>query len=101
MVVVLANSLPDRIRGRMKLWFIEPKPNVFVSGITDHVAQKVTDYLMANCPTDSGVIIFRSLTEAPGYRIHTLGIPNKRLVKISGLQLILEKIVEISPAKKL
>ena len=91
MVVVVANDLPARIRGRMKLWFIEPRPNVFVSGITDHVALKVTEYLMANCPEDSGVIIFRSLPESPGYRIHAIGVPDKKIVKRSGLQLIVEK----------
>ena len=48
MVVVVANSLPDRIRGRMKLWFVEPRANVFVSGISDHVALQVTEYLVNN-----------------------------------------------------
>ena len=91
MVVVIANSLPDRIRGRMKLWFIEPRANIFVSGITDHVAVKVTDYLLENCPRESGVVIFRSLPETPGYQIHVIGIPDKKILKQSGLQLIIEK----------
>ena len=38
MIVVVADSIPPAIRGRMKLWFIEPKPNVFVSGVKDTVA---------------------------------------------------------------
>ena len=40
MVVVVADQIPDAVRGKMKLWFIELKPNVFVSGINDHVAKK-------------------------------------------------------------
>ena len=63
MIVVIANSLPDRIRGRMKLWFIEPKPNVFVSGVTDHVADKVVSYLLDNCPLESGLLVFKSVGE--------------------------------------
>lgn len=90
MVVVVANSLPDRVRGRMKLWFIEPRANVFVSGVTDHVALRVTQYLLGNCPAESGVIIFRSLSKAPGYQIHTIGKPDRNIVRLSGLQLILE-----------
>ena len=58
MIVVIANSLPDRIRGRMKLWFIEPKPNVFVSGVTDHVADKVVSYLLDNLNSRSVSCIF-------------------------------------------
>ena len=91
MVIVVANSLPNRIRGRMKLWFIEPRANTFVSGITDHVAMKVTDYLLENCPKESGVIIFRSTTKTPGYQIHTLGITDKKILRKSGLQLVIEK----------
>lgn len=29
MVVVVADQIPDAVRGKMKLWFIELKPNVF------------------------------------------------------------------------
>lgn len=28
MLVVIANDLPDAVRGRLKLWFVEPRPNV-------------------------------------------------------------------------
>ncbi|MGN1189874.1 MAG: type I-E CRISPR-associated endoribonuclease Cas2e [Candidatus Ornithospirochaeta sp.] len=44
----------------MKLWFIEPKPNVFVSGVKDSVAKSVIDYLYENCPLESNMIIFDS-----------------------------------------
>lgn len=101
MVVVVANSLPDRIRGRMKLWFVEPRANVFVSGVSDHVALQVTEYLVNNCPTESGVIIFRSLADSPRYKIHTIGVPDKKIIKLSGLQLILEKEANaLTPEKK-
>ena len=73
MIVVIANSLPDRIRGRMKLWFIEPKPNVFVSGVTDHVADKVVSYLLDNCPLESGLLVFKSVGKTPYYKIFNLG----------------------------
>ena len=37
MLVVIANDLPPAVRGRMKLWFVEPRANMFVSGIKDSV----------------------------------------------------------------
>lgn len=46
MIVLIAQHLAPAVRGRLKLWFIEPKPNVFVSGIKDHQAEKVVEYLM-------------------------------------------------------
>ena len=93
MVVVVANDLPPAVRGRMKLWFIEPKPNVFVSGVKDSVADDVVEYLLESCPEDSGVVIVQEIPKPPGYRIRMLGEPKKRLTAITGLQLIVEKEV--------
>lgn len=92
MLVVVANDLPPAVRGRMKLWFIEPKPNVFVSGIKDSVAVTVIDYLYKHCPPESGVMIFRSLPRPPGYEIRTIGPTNKAMINISGLQLVIETL---------
>ncbi len=90
MLVVVANDLPPAVRGRMKLWFIEPRPNVFVSGIKDSVATTVIDYLYKHCPPESGIVMFRSISQSPGYEIRTIGPPRKPIVELSGLQLIIE-----------
>lgn len=92
MLVVLANDLPPAVRGRLKLWFVEPRPNVFVSGIKDSVAQAVVDYLYKHCPPEAGVIIFRSMPKSPGYEVRTIGPPRKPTIEISGLQLIIETL---------
>ena len=49
MVVVLANNIPPAVRGRMKLWFVEPRPNVFISAIKDSVADNVVKFLYKHC----------------------------------------------------
>jgi len=59
MVVVIANDLPPAVRGRMKLWFVEPRPNIFVSGIKDSVADDVVQYLVKSCPNSSGLMVFQ------------------------------------------
>lgn len=92
MLVVVANDLPPAVRGRMKLWFIEPRPNVFVSGVKDAVAETVVDYLYRHCPPESGLVIFRSRSQAPGYEIRTIGPPRKPLKSISGMQLVIETL---------
>ena len=91
MVVVIANDLPPAVRGRMKLWFVEPRPNIFVSGIKDSVADKVIEYLLESCPDSSGLLVFQRLNHAPGYKIYGAGDHNKKLCEITGLQLIVEK----------
>jgi CRISPR-associated protein Cas2 len=92
MLVVVANDLPPAVRGRMKLWFVEPKPNVFVSGIKDSVAVTVIEYLYKYCPPESGIVMFRSLPIPPGYEIKTIGPTKKALTSLTGLQLVIETL---------
>lgn len=97
MLVVIANDLPPAVRGRMKLWFIEPRPNVFVSGVKDAVAKKVVDYLYDHCPLESGLMIFRHIPETPCYEIRGIGDTKRNLTEISGLQLVIEKQILAEP----
>ncbi|WP_425313962.1 type I-E CRISPR-associated endoribonuclease Cas2e [Shewanella salipaludis] len=76
----------------MKLWFVEPRTNVFVSGVKDSVAKTVIDYLYQHCPPESGVMIFRSTSRPPGYEIRTIGPTKKKLLELSGLQLVIETL---------
>ena len=94
MLVVIANDLPPAVRGRMKLWFVEPRPNVFVSGIKDFLADKVVDYLYDHCPLESGLMIFQQIPMTPGYKIRGIGSTNRDLIEISGLQLVIEKQIQ-------
>jgi CRISPR-associated protein Cas2 len=96
MLVVLANHIPPAVRGRMKLWFVEPRPNVFVSGIKDSTADKVVSYLFEHCQFSSGLVVFQKTNKAPGYKIRSLGNASRELTEISGLQLILEKSGSVS-----
>ena len=91
MLVVIANDLPPAVRGRMKLWFVEPRPNVFVSGVKDSVGKAVVDYLYEHCPPESGLMVFRRINDVPGYEICGIGDTRRSIIDISGLQLVQEK----------
>ena len=95
MLVVVANDLPPAVRGRMKLWFIEPRANVFVSGVTDSVATTVVEYLYKHCPAESGLLIARSLSRPPGFELVSCGPTRKPIVTIGGLQLIIETLAAV------
>ena len=89
MLVVLANDIPPAVRGRMKLWFVEPRPNVFVSGIKDSVADDVVEFLYKHCPAESGLMVFKKVSQVPGYTIRGVGDTRRSMVEIDGLQLVL------------
>jgi CRISPR-associated protein Cas2 len=92
MMIIIANDLPPAIRGRLKLWFIEPRPNVFVSGVNEKVAKNIVAMLLKYCPPDSGMIIFNKIKLPPGFEIKYVGQPTREIMEINGLQLIAEKL---------
>lgn len=94
MIVVMADDIPPAVRGRMKLWFIEIRPNVFVSGVKDAVAKSVVEYLLTNARDSSSMVIIESTRKAPYYKISKLGYELGNIGAISGLPLIFERISE-------
>lgn len=91
MVVVIAKNIPPAVRGRMKLWFVEPRANVFVSGIKDAVADKVLKYLFSSCPADSGLLAFQRINRVPGFKIWGEGDPWRKITQIDGYPLMVDK----------
>ena len=91
MIVVMADYLHPAVRGRMKLWFIEIKPNVFVSGVKDATARNVVKYLHDSCDENSGLIIIEGTNKAPYYRILKKGSNLNYVRNITGLPLIFDK----------
>ncbi len=93
MLVVVADNIPPAVRGRMKLYFVEPRPGIFVSGLNDSLATEVANYLLSYS-RNGGMMIFQSLNRAPWFKIHTVGNVKKNIKNFNGLQLVLEKETE-------
>ena len=90
MIVIFAENLPPAVRGKLKLWTIEPSPGCFVGGISDALAERVASNLFEACPEKSSMLIIRSQREAPGYVIkQKIGTEaNQKLITLTGLQLM-------------
>lgn len=90
MTVIVTNNTPPAIRGMLKRWFIEPKPNVFVGTVNSRTRGKTIEYIRRNAP-DLGLLIIASDNSSQGFSIKTYGKTKRSLVKMSGLFLIAEK----------
>jgi len=93
MTVIIANDTPDAIRGMLKRWFIEPKPNVFVGTLNARTHAKTLDYIRRNA-RDFGMLIISSAPNCQGYVIETTGDTARKDVDLSGLKLIAEKWID-------
>ncbi len=93
MTVLVANDTPPAMRGLLKRWFVEPKPNVFVGTVNRRTRDKVLAYVKRNAKGMSFLI----LTSAPncqGFKIERWGNPDRRDVEISGLWLVGESWID-------
>ena len=93
MTILVCNDTPDAIRGMLKRWFIEPRPNVFVGTLNARTRQKVMDYVLRNAPESFGILAIHSATNCQGYLIDRIGPEGKsgrRPVEIAGIPLVAE-----------
>jgi CRISPR-associated protein Cas2 len=93
MTVIVANDTPDAIRGILKRWFIEPRPNVFVGTINRRTRDKTLEYIKRNAE-GLGMLIISSDNNCQGFKIQTHGATHRRDTEISGLWLVAEQWIE-------
>ena len=97
MTVIVANDTPDAIRGMLKRWFIEPRPNVFVGTLNARTHVKVMEYIVHQSPEDFGMLIISTAANCEGYQIERIGpcgCRGRKPVTISGVSLVAEAWVE-------
>ena len=87
MIILITNDLHPAVRGRIKLWFVELKPGDFVTGVSGYLSKKITQFLLKQ-KFGAGSLLIESTTNSPGYRIHSFGLPDKQVIRISDLQLV-------------
>lgn len=90
MTVLIANNTPDAIRGILKRWFIEPKPNVFVGTVNKKTRDKTIEYVLRNAQ-DLGLLMIATENNSQGFIIKNFGKTDRIPVKKSGHFLVAEK----------
>ncbi|XOV70438.1 MAG: type I-E CRISPR-associated endoribonuclease Cas2e [Verrucomicrobiota bacterium] len=93
MTVLIANDTLPAIRGMLKRWFIEPRPNVFVGTVNRRTRDKVLEYVKRNA-SGMSLLIITSEPNTQGFRIERWGNPDRRDTLMSGLQLVAEDWVD-------
>ena len=90
MTVIVANNVPPSVRGMLKRWFIEPKPNVYVGTVNRRTREKTLEYIFRNAPVNLGLLVIASDNSAQGFSIEVHGETKNTVAIESGLFLIAE-----------
>ena len=89
MTVIVANDVPPAARGLRRRWFVEPRPNVFVGSVNARTREKTLDYVRRNAPGLAMLVLFDE-ANSQGFTVLNYGATDRRLVRLCGLELILE-----------
>ena len=89
MTVIVANDTPPAIRGLLKRWFVEPRPNVFVGSVNARTREKTLAYIRRNAP-GLGMLVLATEKSSQGFSIECFGDTPRRPVRLSGLLLLAE-----------
>lgn len=87
MTVIIAQDSPDAIRGVLKRWFIEPKPQVFVGSVNKAVREHVLSYIRKNAVGIRLLIIY-SASNCQGFIVEQFNDPDYAGLMMDGLHLI-------------
>lgn len=93
MTVIVANDTPPAIRGLLRRWFIEPRPNVFVGTPNGRTRDKILDYIRRNA-AGLGMLVIGTEGTSQGFSITSFGETHRKAVLVSGLELIAEQWAE-------
>ncbi len=98
MTVIIANDTPPAIRGLLKRWFVEPRPNVFVGSVNPRTRAKTLEYIRRNAP-GLGMLVIGTERSSQGFSIECFGDTPRRPVRLSGLQVLAEAWSETEGAE--
>ncbi len=90
MTVLVCNDTPPAIRGMLKRWFVEPKPNVFVGTVNHRTREKTLEYIRRNAP-NLGMLVLATEKNSQGFSVQQFGDTHRRPVRVSGHFLVAEK----------
>lgn len=88
-MVIVANDTPPAVRGLLKRWFVEPRPNVFVGSVNRRTRDKVVEYIRRH-GQGLGMLIIDSDNSSQGFAIESYGATKRRMVRECGLFLVAE-----------
>jgi CRISPR-associated protein Cas2 len=89
MTVLIANDTPPAIRGLLKRWFLEPKPNVFVGTVNARTREKTLAYIRRH-GKGLGLLVIYDDESSQGFTVESSGDPDRRPERRCGLELIAE-----------
>jgi CRISPR-associated protein Cas2 len=87
MLVIVLESAPPRLRGRLAVWLLEVRAGVYVGNYSKRVREHIWDHVVEGIEDGNAVLVWRSMAEA-GFEFKTLGANRRIPADFDGVQLV-------------
>ena len=86
MMVVVVNSAPPRLRGRLAVWLLEVRAGVYVGAYSARTREMIQEQVQALIDNGDAVVAWDAATDA-GFKFETFGKNRRIPVDFDGLRL--------------
>ncbi len=87
MLVIVVESVPPRLRGRLAVWLLEVRAGVYVGKVSRRVREMLWDTITKGLEEGNAVMAWSTNTES-GFDFLTWGENRREPVEIDGLKLV-------------
>lgn len=87
MLVIVVESAPPRLRGRLAAWLLEVRAGVFVGDYSSRTREKIWEQVVAYIDQGDAVMVWKAPTDQ-GFDFLTTGKNRRMPVDFDGLKLV-------------
>ena len=95
MTVIVTETIPARLRGRLAIWLLEIRAGVYIGDVSKRVREMLWQYMEADLSDGNIVMAWATNTES-GFDFQTLGKNRRIPVEMDGLRLVSFLPVEVT-----
>lgn len=90
MIVVVTESVPPRLRGRLAVWLLEVRAGVYIGNVSARIREMIWQQVNELAEDGSVVMAWGTNTES-GFDFQTYGENRREPIDFDGLRLVLFK----------
>lgn len=88
MMVIVLETAPPRLRGRLAVWLLEVRAGVYVGDYNRRIREYIWNQVMEGIEDGNAVLIWRDLGQEAGFQFETVGKNRRVPVEFDGVRLV-------------
>lgn len=88
MIVIVVETAPPRLRGRLAVWLLEVRAGVYVGDYNRRIREYIWNQVTEGIEDGNAVLIWRDLGQEAGFQFETVGKNRRVPVEFDGVRLV-------------